>query len=73
MLSVLVMTVCTTAGGVNYCQPIVLSPIVPRHECYALSQPVMAKWLGEHPAYTLKRFDCADPRQVQNLLGRGQA
>lgn len=73
MLSVLVMTVCAMSGGVEYCQPIVLSPVVSRHECYALSQPTMAKWLGDHPAYTLKKFACADPRQVQNMLGRGQA
>jgi hypothetical protein len=73
MLAVLVMTACATTSGVEYCQPFVLSPVVQKHECFALSQPNMARWIGEHPAYRVKEFTCAKPEEVSALLGRDQA
>lgn len=69
MESVLVLLACLATD----CQPFVLSEVVPQAECMSLSQPMAAKWAGDHPQYTIRKIICADPRELAAFLGRTQA
>jgi hypothetical protein len=71
MTAVLVLFVTLLDG--TQPQPVVLTEPMPQHMCLALSQPMAAKWMGDHPKHKLVGMACADPRKLQVFLGRRSA
>jgi hypothetical protein len=71
MYSVLAIVACLSTD--QQCQVHVLSEPVPRVQCMTWSQPAAAQWAGQHPKHRIARILCADPKQLDNVLGRTQA
>ena len=70
MYSVLALVACLS--GQQQCQVHVLSDPVPRVQCMNWSQPAAAQWAGQHPGQRIERIFCADPKELNKVLGRTQ-
>ncbi|RWO34754.1 MAG: hypothetical protein EOS10_00170 [Mesorhizobium sp.] len=71
MTAVLVLFVSLLDGTQR--EPIVLTGAMPHLMCMSLSQPMAAKWQGEHPKHKIIKIACADPKQLAAYLGRHAA
>ncbi|PAQ03706.1 hypothetical protein CIT25_04100 [Mesorhizobium mediterraneum] len=71
MEAVLVLFVSLLDGTQR--EPVVLTEAMPHPVCMTLSQPMAAKWQGEHPKHQILGIACADPRQLAAFLGRHSA
>lgn len=71
MTAVLVLFVTMLDG--TQPQPVVLTDQMPKTMCMSLSQPMAAKWAGEHPKHKIVGIACADPKQLSAFLGRHSA
>lgn len=69
MESILVLIACLSNGE---CIPVV-GKQAPQLECLATSQQLAAAWIGDHPAYRIKRMGCVQSAELQAILGRAQA
>jgi len=72
MESVLAIVACLSAQQ-PLCQVHVLSDPLPRVQCMTISQPLAAQWAGQHPNQKISRIFCADPKELNNMLGRSRA
>jgi hypothetical protein len=41
--------------------------------CQSISQQAAAMWIGQHPAWTIKKLSCMTPEDMQVAMGRGRA
>lgn len=78
MNTLLVLIACTYGSTepllkIPDCRPVVLTEMMPMYTCIALSQPMAAKWSGEHPTMKIRKIACMEPRRLQALLGRTTA
>lgn len=63
---VLVLSVCLAADP-DRCKDVNLTfsadGLTP-YECVMRAQPELAKWIGEHPGWQVKKWRCAYPEQL---------
>jgi hypothetical protein len=71
MYSILAIVACLSAE--EGCEVHVLSDPVPQTQCMMWSQSAAAEWAGQHPNYRIDRIMCADPKRLDNFVGRNQA
>jgi hypothetical protein len=69
MTSILVLMACLNSGE---CIPVVGREVL-HSECMATSQQQAAAWIGQHPQYRIKGLACVQARELNAILGRGQA
>ncbi|MDH6234412.1 hypothetical protein M2281_005030 [Mesorhizobium soli] len=64
----LILTVCLTANP-THCQDehLYFESLGSLNQCIVLAQPQIAKWVGEHPTFTVVRWTCAFPKKEKSI------